>query len=96
MHALYLTQVFILRLLRPFVKTSIFTSTRLEARTCSLTAQFSTFLISHNGPKGVRFEVLTVASMKMAVFWVVVPCGLVEAYRHFRGDCPDDGGRKHL
>jgi hypothetical protein len=26
----------------------------------------------------VRFEVLKVASVKMAVFWVVVPCSLVE------------------
>jgi hypothetical protein len=23
--------------------------------------------------------------MKMAVFWVVAPCGLVEVYRRFRG-----------
>jgi hypothetical protein len=33
----------------------------------------------------VRFEVLMVASMKMAVFWVIVPCSLVEVYRRFRG-----------
>jgi hypothetical protein len=26
----------------------------------------------------VRFEVLTAVSMKMAVFWVVAPCSLVE------------------
>jgi hypothetical protein len=26
----------------------------------------------------VRFEVLTAASMKMIVFWVVAPCSLVE------------------
>jgi hypothetical protein len=31
----------------------------------------------------VRFQVLTAASMKMAVFWVVVPCNLVEVYRRF-------------
>jgi hypothetical protein len=30
------------------------------------------------------FEVLTAASMKMAVFWIVAPCSLVEVYRHFR------------
>jgi hypothetical protein len=35
--------------------------------------------------KVVGFEVLTAASMKMAVFWVVVPCSLVELYRRFRG-----------
>jgi hypothetical protein len=32
----------------------------------------------------VRFEVLTAVSMKMAVFWVVAPCSLVEVYRRFR------------
>jgi hypothetical protein len=25
--------------------------------------------------------------MKMAVFWVVAPCNLVEVYRRFRSDC---------
>jgi hypothetical protein len=39
--------------------------------------------------------------MKMAVFWVVAPCSLVEVYRRFRGTCclhhqaPNDGGNKH-
>jgi hypothetical protein len=33
----------------------------------------------------VRFQVLTAVSTKMAVFWVVKPCSLVEAYRHFKG-----------
>jgi hypothetical protein len=31
----------------------------------------------------VGFEVLTAASMKVAVFWVVAPCSLVEFYRRF-------------
>jgi hypothetical protein len=52
----------------------------------------------------VRFQVLTAASMKMTVFWVVAPCSLVEVYWCFRsacylnhqGDCPDDGVNKHL
>jgi hypothetical protein len=35
----------------------------------------------------MRFEVLTAATMKMGVFWAVVPCELVEAYRRFRGAC---------
>jgi hypothetical protein len=44
----------------------------------------------------------TVKNMKMAVFWVVAPCSLVEIYRPFRGACclhhqdDADGGRKHL
>jgi hypothetical protein len=25
--------------------------------------------------------------MKMAVFWVVAPCSLVEVYQRFRGSC---------
>jgi hypothetical protein len=41
----------------------------------------------------MKFQVLTVASMKMAVFWVVAPCSLP---RRFRGacclDCQDDDG----
>jgi hypothetical protein len=39
----------------------------------------------------VRFQVLTAASMNMAVFWVVVSRSLVEVYRRFR-----DGGSKCL
>jgi hypothetical protein len=35
----------------------------------------------------VRFEVLTAASIKMAIFWVVAPCSLVEVQRRFRGAC---------
>jgi hypothetical protein len=48
----------------------------------------------------VGFEVLTAASVKMAAFWVVAPCSLVEVYQRFRGTCclhrPDDGGSKDL
>jgi hypothetical protein len=33
----------------------------------------------------LRFQVLTAASMKMAVFWVVAPCSLIEVYRRFGG-----------
>jgi hypothetical protein len=35
----------------------------------------------------VGLEVLTAASMRMFVFWVVAPCRLVEGYRCFRGIC---------
>jgi hypothetical protein len=35
--------------------------------------------------KLLRFQVLTTSNMKMAVFWVVAPCSLVEVYRRFRG-----------
>jgi hypothetical protein len=52
----------------------------------------------------VGFEVLTAASMKMVVFWVVMLCSLVEVYQCFRGTCylhhqgndDDDGGSKYL
>jgi hypothetical protein len=35
----------------------------------------------------VGFEVFTAVSMKMAVFWVVAPCSLVEFYQRFKGPC---------
>jgi hypothetical protein len=37
-------------------------------------------------------------STKMAVFWVVALCSLVEVYQCFRGPCyhPDDGSSKDL
>jgi hypothetical protein len=38
-------------------------------------------------PYFVGFEVLTAVSTKMAVFWVVAPCSLVEVYQRFRGPC---------
>jgi hypothetical protein len=38
----------------------------------------------------VGFEVLTVVSTKMAVFWVVALCSLVEVYH------PDVGGSKDV
>jgi hypothetical protein len=40
---------------------------------------------------GVRSEVLTAASMKMAVLLIVVPCNTV-----VWATSPDDGGSKHL
>jgi hypothetical protein len=44
-----------------------------------------------------RFEVLLAVSMKMAVFWVVVPCSLVEVYQYFRGAyCLHHQGSKYL
>jgi hypothetical protein len=35
----------------------------------------------------VGFEVLTAVSTKMAVFWVVALCSLVEVYKSFGGLC---------
>jgi hypothetical protein len=37
----------------------------------------------------VGFEVLTAVSTKMAVFWVVALCNLVEVYQRFRGPCDE-------
>jgi hypothetical protein len=45
------------------------------------------FMIVSISYKKVKFEVITAANMKMAVFWVVDPCSLVEVYRRFRGAC---------
>jgi hypothetical protein len=45
------------------------------------------------------FEVLTAVSTKMAVFWVVAPCSLVEVYQRARSGLthrPDDGGSKDI
>lgn len=51
----------------------------------------------------MRFEALTSASFKIAVFWVYGPCSLSEIYRRFRDarrlhqdDLPEDGGSRHL
>jgi hypothetical protein len=35
----------------------------------------------------VGYEVLTAVRTKMAAFWVVAPCSLVEVYQRFRGPC---------
>jgi hypothetical protein len=35
----------------------------------------------------VGFKVLTPVSTKMAVFWVVAQCSLVEVYQRFKGPC---------
>jgi hypothetical protein len=50
----------------------------------------------------VGFEVLTAVGTKMAVFWAVVPCSLVEIYlaasiiKAMMSHRPDDGGSKVL
>jgi hypothetical protein len=45
------------------------------------------FLYEMSKYKDVRFQVLTAASVKMAVFSVVAPCSPVVVYRRFRGAC---------
>jgi hypothetical protein len=52
-------------------------------------------------PNVVGFQVITAACMKMAVFWVVAPCSVIEACRRFRGaSClhhlGDDSHLQHL
>jgi hypothetical protein len=50
--------------------------------------------------KDIGFEVVTAVSTKMAAFWVVASCSLVEVYQRFIGPCclhhhrPDYGGSK--
>jgi hypothetical protein len=48
---------------------------------------FCDFYLWGNLMGKVRFEVLKAVSTKMAVFWVVAPCSLVEVYQRFRGPC---------
>jgi hypothetical protein len=52
-----------------------------------------------------EYQVLTAASIKMSVFWIVAPCILVEVFRRFKGACclhhqgdhrSDVRGSKHL
>jgi hypothetical protein len=58
-------------------------------------------------PIFVSFQVLTAANMKVAVFWAIVPCRLVEVYklsqvfaasiiRPTSPVCPDDAIIMHL
>jgi hypothetical protein len=49
--------------------------------TSSCLSRFKTFKLY------VKFDVLTAASTKMAVFWVVALCSPVAVYRRFRGAC---------
>lgn len=48
----------------------------------------------------LRFQVLSVTSMKMAAFWDVVPCRLIHINHRFRAAYlshrPNDRGSKHL
>jgi hypothetical protein len=63
----------------------------------------SLFIISSHSILGelitwwVRFQVLTVASVKVAIFWIVAPFSLVEVYLLFKGACClHHQGDKHL
>jgi hypothetical protein len=53
-------------------------------------------IVTTHNYKMVRFQVLTAASMKMAIFWDVAPCSLVEVYRRFSGACCLHHQGKHL
>jgi hypothetical protein len=57
--------------------------------TCLDSAQYVVRVISAKAlsNKLAGFLVLTAASMKMVVFWVLAPCSLVDAYQNFRGTC---------
>jgi hypothetical protein len=48
----------------------------------SLAVKINSFCSDHM--LKVRFQVLTAVSIKMTVFWYVVPCSLVEVYRRLR------------
>lgn len=44
----------------------------------------------------IRFQVLTKMSIKIAVFWNVVPCGVVDVVRRLRRESCDYGSRELL
>jgi hypothetical protein len=72
-----------------------------EPSSRSAAQEISRLLWNPNVHYVVGFEVLTAASMKMALFWFVAPCCLVEVYRSSRGTCHlhhqgDDGGSNSL
>jgi hypothetical protein len=62
----------------------IFNSVHNSKKTPRVSITKISYLMTSNE---VGFEVLTAASMKMAIFWVVAPCNLVEVYRRLRGIC---------
>jgi hypothetical protein len=49
--------------------------------------QASWYALSNGKRDKVAFKVLKAVSTKMAVFWFVAPCSLVEVYQRFRGPC---------
>jgi hypothetical protein len=51
------------------------------------TVAYSTVPLEFRPHTHTLFEVLTVVSKKMAVFWLVAPYSLVEVYQRFRGLC---------
>jgi hypothetical protein len=71
---------------------SIFKSCNHEFTT-SPEQSFKSLITTNYEKNLVRFHVLTAGSMKVAVFWVDAPCGLVSEVLAHR---PDDGGTKHL
>jgi hypothetical protein len=50
-------------------------------------AEFCEHSDKSSGSLKKKKENLLNIAMKMAVFWVVAPCSLVEDYQHFRGAC---------
>jgi hypothetical protein len=63
----------------PFVRNAC-TNVRKPSRVLFVTAHRV-----RNYRTDVRFQVLRAACMKIAVFWDVASCSLVEEYRRFRG-----------
>jgi hypothetical protein len=49
--------------------------------------RFASTTVTFVSSSPVLWRQKTILPTKMAVFWVVVPCSLVEVYRRFRGAC---------
>jgi hypothetical protein len=62
------------------------------------------YILQNKNSSVVRFQILKATCMKMAAFWDMALCSLVEVNRRFRDECyvhhhsdrPDDTGSTHL
>jgi hypothetical protein len=68
-------------------RTAVWSRVRLQPNPNYERGNYFTFEFLTVVKKPVGFGVLTAVSTKMAVFWVVAPCSLVEVYQRFRGPC---------
>jgi hypothetical protein len=67
-----------------FKRLSLASPVRLNSGSLAL-HRYSAHTSRQSKVASMRFQVLTATNMRMAVFWDVAPCSLVEVDRRFRG-----------